>query len=65
MMMKTMNSMAKPTIKYPRVMVSVKRHTALAKEAKLRKMSIQDVAEEKFVHADTTITKTNSGMQQG
>lgn len=48
----TKTSMAKPTIKYPRVMVSLKRHSALAKEAKIRKMSIQDVAEEKFILAE-------------
>jgi len=39
-------------IKYPRVMVSKKRHANLAAEAKKRKMSIQDVAEEKFAAAD-------------
>lgn len=40
-------------IKYPRVMVSVARHTKLAKEAKKRdNMSIQDLAEEKFKIAD-------------
>jgi hypothetical protein len=38
----------KPEIKYPRVMVSVTRHKKLAAEAKRRKMSIADVAEEKF-----------------
>lgn len=35
-------------IKYPRVAVSVARHTKLAKEAKKRKMSMFDLAEEKF-----------------
>lgn len=35
-------------IKYPRVMVSKKRHAALTKEAKARKISIVDLAEEKF-----------------
>lgn len=39
-------------IKYPRVMTSVARHKKLAAEAKKRKMSIQDVAEEKFISAD-------------
>lgn len=39
---------AKPEIKYPRVMVSVARHKKLVAEAKRRKMSIADVAEEKF-----------------
>lgn len=41
-------------IKYPRVMTSVTRHTKLAAEAKKRKMSIQDVTEEKFKLADKT-----------
>lgn len=41
----------KPTIKWPRVQVSVARHAKLAKEAKARKMSITDVAEEKFLAA--------------
>lgn len=53
--------MAKPTIKYPRVMTSKVRHAKLAKEAKVRKMSIQDVAEEKFAHADATIIKPGKG----
>lgn len=35
-------------IKYPRVMVSVARHTALAKEAKKLGISIQALAEKKF-----------------
>lgn len=46
----TTTSMA--DIKYPRVMVSKKRHAKLFKEAKERKMSIQDVAEEKLAAAD-------------
>lgn len=39
-------------IKYPRVMTSSRRHKKLADEARKRKMSIQDVAEEKFKKAD-------------
>lgn len=38
-------------IKYPRVMVSAKRHAALKAEAAKRKISIQDLAEEKFKKA--------------
>ena len=38
----------KPAIKWPRVAVSKSRHAKLAKEAKTRKMSITDVAEEYF-----------------
>lgn len=39
------------TPKYPRVLVSEKRHAALAKEADKRGMSIAEVAEEKFKSA--------------
>ena len=45
-------------IKYPRVMVSPKRHASLLKEARRRakagepKATIQDVAEEKFKASD-------------
>lgn len=35
-----------------RICASDQRHAKLAKEAKRRKMSIRDVAEEKFVLAD-------------
>ena len=38
----------KPAIKWPRVQVSAARHAKLLAEAKKRKMSITDVAEEKF-----------------
>ena len=38
----------KKVIKYPRVYVSPARHAKIAKEAKARKMSLMDVAEEKF-----------------
>lgn len=34
--------------KYPRVMVSAKRHIALAKEAKKLGMTISELAEKKF-----------------
>lgn len=45
--------MAPITLKAPaRVMASNKRHAKLASEAKKRKMSIQDVAEEKFKIAE-------------
>ena len=44
--------MSMDQIKYPRVMVSKKRHARLLSEAKKRKMSIQDVAEEKFLVAE-------------
>lgn len=36
----------------PRICAYPKRHALLAKEAKARKMSIQDVAEEKFLATD-------------
>lgn len=39
------------TPKYPRVMVSPKRHLALAREAKKRGITILEVAEEKFKSA--------------
>jgi hypothetical protein len=39
-------------IKYPRVMTSVARHKKLAAEARKRDISIQDVAEEKFLAAE-------------
>ncbi len=42
----------KGTPKYPRVQVSGKRHNKLSAEAAARKMSIQDLAEEKFAAAD-------------
>ncbi|HOB90293.1 MAG TPA: hypothetical protein PKG74_03135 [Candidatus Colwellbacteria bacterium] len=42
---------AKPEIKYPRVMVSVKRHKSLAAEAKKKGMSIMALAEQKFKKA--------------
>lgn len=35
-------------IKYPRVIVSKKRHAQLTKEARARKSTIEIVAEEKF-----------------
>ena len=38
--------------KYPRVMVSKKRHLALAREARKRGLTIAEVAEEKFKNAD-------------
>ncbi len=38
-------------LKDPRVMVSVKRHTALSKKAKKRGLTIAEVAEEKFKSA--------------
>lgn len=46
--------MAKDDIKYPRVIVALKRHKKLAAEAKKRDMSIEDVAEEKFLAAEGT-----------
>lgn len=49
-------------IKYPRVMVSNKRHAKLSKEAKKRGLSLQDLAEEKFKAADKAESvKTESG----
>ena len=48
------------TPKYPRVMVSGKRHDALAREAKKRNISIQEVAEEKFKAADKA-AKSDAG----
>lgn len=39
-------------IKYPRVMVSAKRHAKLAAEAKKAEITIQELAEAKFVKAD-------------
>ena len=39
-------------IKFPRVVVSAKRHAALTKEANKRKLPIAVVAEEKFIKAD-------------
>lgn len=39
-------------IKFPRVIVSTKRHATLEKEAKKRKVPIAVVAEEKFLKAD-------------
>lgn len=38
-----------------RIIASGKRHAQLAAEAKRRKMSIKDVAEEKFEIADKTL----------
>lgn len=37
--------------KYPRVMVSAKRHAALATEAKKKGIHINELAEQKFVKA--------------
>jgi hypothetical protein len=39
-------------IKYPRVIVSKSRHAKLSKEARARKTSIEEVAEEKFKQAE-------------
>lgn len=39
------------TPKYPRVMVSAKRHNTLAAEAKKKNISISALAEQKFVKA--------------
>lgn len=39
-------------IKYPRIIVSTPRHTKLSKEADKRKLTIEQVAEEKFKAAD-------------
>lgn len=38
-------------IKYPRVVVSAKRHASLTKEAKSKKVSIAELVEQKFVKA--------------
>lgn len=41
-----------PVPKYPRIMVSPKRHSALAKAAKAAKMTLVDYAESVFKAAD-------------
>lgn len=43
-----MSTKEKAVIKYPRVEVSVARHTKLAKEAKKRDISMKQLVEEKF-----------------
>ncbi len=39
-------------VKYPRILVSSKRHMALQKEAGERNMTLEQIAEEKFIKAD-------------
>jgi hypothetical protein len=39
-------------VRYPRIIVSQKRHAQLTEEARKKKLTIEQVAEEKFKKAD-------------
>lgn len=52
------------TPKYPRVMVSAKRHAKLAKEAKVDGLTIQELAERKFKIAEEA-TQAAEAIKRG